>query len=205
MPDGDITTHEALVAHYGEPSGHIGRKEMPRLNEHCRRFIELSPFVTLASSAAGDGPADCSPRGGDPGFVRILDDRTLALPDRPGNKRTDSFKNVMENPHIALMFLVPGLNEVLRINGRACLTTEPGLCDAMIEKGKPPLAVLVVDIDAVYFHCGKAVVRADVWNPDKALARRDFPTLGQINADSYGVDAEEIDRRLADDYANNLY
>ena len=205
MPDGEITTREALVTRYGEPKGHIGRKEMPRLNAHCRRFIELSPFVTLASSAGGDGPADCSPRGGEPGFVRILDDTSVALPDRPGNNRTDTFKNVMENPHIALLFMVPGLNEVLRINGRASLRTDAALLESMVEKGKQPRAVLVVEVEAVYFHCGKAIVRADLWNPEKRLARGDFPTLGRINADSYGVDAEEIDRRLADDYANNLY
>lgn len=205
MPDGTITTREALAAHYGQPTGHIGRKEMPRLNSHCRHFIALSPFVTLASSAASDGPADCSPRGGAPGFVHILDDSTVALPDRPGNRRTDTFKNVMENPHLAMMFLVPGLNEVLRINGRARLSTEPALLESMTEQAKPPLAVLVVDIDAVYFHCGKAVVRADLWNPENRLARSEFPTLGRISADSYGVDAEEIDRRLADDYANSLY
>jgi uncharacterized protein len=205
MPDGDITTRDALKAHYGEPKGHIGSKELPRLTEHCRRFIALSPFVTLASSAAGDGPADCSPRGGEPGFVRILDDTTVALPDRPGNKRTDTFKNVMENANIAMMFLVPGLNEILRINGRARLSTEPALLESMIEKGKPPVAVLVVAIDAVYFHCGKAVVRSDLWNPEKKIGKSAFPTLGRINADTYGVDADEVDRRLAEDYARNLY
>ena len=205
MPDGSITTREALVARSGEPKGHIGRKEMPRLNAHCRRFIELSPFVTLASSAAGDGAADCSPRGGASGFVHILDDVTVALPDRPGNRRTDTFRNVVENPQVALMFLVPGLNEVLRINGRARLTTDQALLDTMAEQGKPPLAVLVVAIEAVYFHCGKAVIRADLWNPEQQLEKGDFPTLGRINADSYGVDAEEIDRRLAEDYAHNLY
>ena len=205
MPDGDITSKEALAARYGEPKGYIGRKEMPRLNAHCRRFIELSPFVALASSASGDGPADCSPRGGEPGFVRILDDRTLALPDRPGNRRTDTFRNVLENPHIALLFMVPGLNEVLRVNGRARLSTDADLLGALIEKGRPPLAVLVVELDAVYFHCGKAIIRADLWNPDKALTKGDFPTLGRINADSYGADADEIDRRLADEYVNKLY
>lgn len=205
MPDGDITTKQALVERYGEPQGYIGRKEMPRLNKHCRRYIELSPIVMLSSSAAGDGPADCSPRGGEPGFVRILDETTLALPDRPGNRRTDTLTNVLENPHIAMLFMVPGLNEIMRINGRAHLSTDAALLEQLIEKGKQPISVLVIEIDAVYFHCGKAVVRADLWNPEKQLKKGDFPTLGQVNADSYGADPEEIDTRLADDYANNLY
>ena len=111
----------------------------------------------------------------------------------------------MENANIAMMFLVRGLNEILRINGRARLSTEPALLESMIEKGKPPVAVLVVAIDAVYFHCGKAVVRSDLWNPDKKIDKGAFPTLGRINADTYGVDADEVDRRLAEDYARNLY
>lgn len=205
MPDGDITTKQALVERYGEPQGYIGRKEMPRLNKHCQRYIELSPIVMLSSSAAGDGPADCSPRGGEPGFVRILDETTLALPDRPGNRRTDTLTNVLENPHIAMLFMVPGLNEIMRINGRAHLSTDAALLEQLVEKGKQPISVLVIEIDAVYFHCGKAVVRADLWNPEKQLKKGDFPTLGQVNADSYGADPEEIDTRIADDYANNLY
>jgi PPOX class probable FMN-dependent enzyme len=204
MPD-DIKTVEELVAHFGTPKGHLAEKEKPALNHHCRRFIELSPFCVLSTSAAGDGPADCSPRGDAPGFVHVLDDTTIAIPDRPGNRRTDTFHNIMENPEIAVMFMVPGLNEVMRLNGRARLTTDLALLEKMVANGKMPLAALVIDIRYVYFHCGKAVIRADLWNPDNRVQRKDFPTLGKINADWYGVDAGETDRALQDAYKNNLY
>lgn len=205
MPDGDIKTVEELVDHYGEPQGHLARKEKPELNHHCRRFLELSSFCVLSTSAAGDGPADCSPRGDAPGFVHVIDNTTIAIPDRPGNRRTDTFHNIMENPEIAVMFMVQGLNEVLRLNGRARLTTEEKLLEKMVANGKPPRAALVIDIRHVYFHCGKAIIRADLWNPDNRVQKRDFPTLGKINQDWYGVDADEVDAKLANDYKNNLY
>lgn len=204
MPD-DITTVEELVEHYGKPRGYLAEKEKPALSQHCRRFLELSPFCVLSTSAAGDGPADCSPRGDAPGFVHVIDDTTIAIPDRPGNRRTDTFHNIMENPEVAVMFMVPGLNEVMRLNGRARLTTEPALLEKMVANGKTPLAALVIDIRYVYFHCGKAIIRADLWNPENNLQKGDFPTLGQINQDWYGADKDEVDNRLANDYANNLY
>lgn len=204
MPD-DIKTVEELVAHYGEPQGHLAVKEKPELSAHCIRFLELSPFCVLSTSAAGDGPADCSPRGDAPGFVHVIDSTTIAIPDRPGNRRTDTFHNIMGNPEIAVMFMVPGLNEVLRLNGRARLTTDPALLEQMVANGKLPRAALVIDIRYVYFHCGKAVIRSDLWNPDNKVQKRDFPTLGRINADWYGVNADEIDARLSNDYKNNLY
>ncbi len=205
MPDGDIKSVDELVAHYGEPQGYIGEKEKPELSDHCKNFINLSPICILSTSAAGDGPADCSPRGDAPGFVNIIDDTTIAIPDRPGNRRTDTFHNILDNPEVAVLFMVPGLNEVLRLNGRARLSTDPALLETMVANGKMPLAALVIDIRYVYFHCGKAVVRSDLWNPEKHIDRKDFPTLGQINADWYGADADEIDARLKDEYANKLY
>ena len=205
MPDGDIKSVEELVEHYGEPRGHLSEKEKPALSNHCRNFITLSPFCILSTSAVGDGPADCSPRGDAPGFVRVLDDTTIAIPDRPGNRRTDTFHNIIENPEVAVMFMVPGLNEVLRLNGRARLSRDAGLLKTMVANGKTPLAALVIDIRYVYFHCGKAVIRSDLWNSENNVDRKDFPTLGQINADWYGVDADEIDAQLVRDYANNLY
>lgn len=209
MPDGDIKTVEELESHYGEPQGYIGHKEKPALSAHCRRFIALSPFCVLSTSAAGDGPADCSPRGDAPGFVHIVDDTTIAIPDRPGNRRTDTFHNILENPEVAVMFMVPGLNEVLRLNGRARLSTDPALLEKMVANRKTPLAALVIDIRYVYFHCGKAVIRADLWNPEKCLDRKDFPTLGQINeawyGKEFGAEAKQIDERLKDEYANKLY
>jgi len=204
MPD-DIKTVEELVDHYGQPQGHLAEKEKPELSPHCLRFLKMSPFCVLSTSAAGDGPADCSPRGDAPGFVHVIDSTTIAIPDRPGNRRTDTFHNLMENPEIAVMFMVPGLNEVMRLNGRARLTTDSALLDQMHANGKAPRAALVIDIRYVYFHCGKAVIRSDLWNPENKVQKSDFPTLGKINQDWYGVDADETDARLANDYKNNLY
>jgi len=204
-PQGRITTRDQLEEHYGQPKGHLSRKELPKLNDHSKHFISLSPFLVLSTSAANDGPADASPRGDAPGFVRVLDDTTIALPDRPGNRRTDSFHNVMENPEVGLMLMVPGMNEILRINGRARLTTDPELLATLEAKGKPPRAALVVDIRDVFMHCGKAIIRADLWNPDVQIDRKDFPTLGQVNQDWYGVDGKAIDERIADEYVNKLY
>lgn len=205
MPDGNITTREQLEGHYGQPKGHLSRKELPKLNEHSRHFIALSPFVVLSTSAAHDGPADASPRGDAPGFVQVLDDTTIAIPDRPGNRRTDSFHNIMENPEVGLLFMVPGMSEILRINGRARLTIESEFLATMEAKGKPPRAALVVEIRDVYMHCGKAIIRADLWNPEVQIDRHDFPTLGQVNQDWYGVDGKQIDERIADEYVNKLY
>ena len=205
MPDGEITTREQLESHYGQPRAHVGRKELPKLNQHSRHFISLSPFLVLSTSAANDGPADASPRGDAPGFVRVLDDTTIAIPDRPGNRRTDSFHNVMENPEFGLLFMVPGVNEIMRMNGRARLTTDADFLATMEANGKLPRAALVVDIRDVYMHCGKAIIRADLWNPEKRIDRKDFPSMGQINQDWYGVDGKAIDERLAKDYVDTLY
>lgn len=205
MPDGEITNREQLEAHYGQPRGHLSRKELPKLNEHSKHFISICPFLVLSTSAANDGPADASPRGDAPGFVRVLDDTTIAIPDRPGNRRTDSFHNVLENPEVGLLFIVPGMNEVMRINGRARLTTDAELLASLEANGKLPRAALVVEIRDVYMHCGKAIIRADLWNPERHIDRKDFPSMGQINQDWYGVDGKEVDKKLADDYVNTLY
>lgn len=205
MPDGDIKSREQLEDYYGQPKGHLSRKELPKLNQHSKHFISLSPFLVLSTSAANDGPADASPRGDAPGFVRVLDDTTIAIPDRPGNRRTDSFHNIMENPEVGLVFMVPGMLEVLRINGRARLTTDPELLATLEAQGKLPRAALVVDIRDVYIHCGKAIIRADLWNPEAQIDRKDFPSMGQINQDWYGVDGKMVDEKLAKDYVDTLY
>ena len=200
-----ITTREQLEDHYGQPKGHLSRKELPKLNKHSKHFISLSQFLVLSTSAAGDGPADASPRGDAPGFVQVLDDATIAIPDRPGNRRTDSFHNVMENPEVGLLFMVPGMNEILRINGRAQLTVDPKLLATLGAKGKLPRAALVVEIRDVYMHCGKAIIRADLWNPELHIEREEFPTMGRVNQDWYGVDGKALDEKLAKDYVDTLY
>ena len=201
----DITTPEKLEEHYGQPKGHLSHKELPKLNKHSKHFISISPFVVLSTSAVNDGPADASPRGDAPGFVRVLDNTTIAIPDRPGNRRTDSFHNIIKNPEVGLLFMVPGMNEILRINGRASMTFDPVLLGEMEAKGKAPKAALVVKIRDVYMHCGKAIIRADLWNPEKQIDRKDFPTMGQLNQDWYGVDGKKIDERYQEDIVNDLY
>ncbi len=201
----EITTREHLEVHYGQPKGHLNEKELPKLNKHSKHFITISPFLVLSTSAANDGPADASPRGDAPGFVQILDDKTIAIPDRPGNRRADSFHNIIENTEVGLLFMVPGMNEILRINGRAKLTTDTEILASMQVKGKLPKAALIVQIKDVYMHCGKAIIRADLWNPDKQIDRKDFPTMGQLNQDWYGVDGKQIDKNYSNSIKNDLY
>ncbi|MBM3558390.1 MAG: pyridoxamine 5'-phosphate oxidase family protein [Alphaproteobacteria bacterium] len=205
MPGYEIGDVDALRAHYGEPKGFIKHKQLPALNQHSRRFIEMSPLVLVATSGAGDGPADCSPRGDAPGFVAILDDRTIAIPDRPGNRRVDKHQNIVSNPQVGMLFMVPGINEMLRVNGKARLTTDPALLARMAANGKPPLAAIVVDIAEAFFHCGKALIRADLWNPARHVERKSFPTLVKISADQYGVDEASNHERAEREYVENLY
>ena len=143
MTEHVIETAEQLRSSYGEPSERAARKSLDRLDRHCRRFIELSPFVVLASAGA-DGRVDCSPRGDPAGFVAVLDDRTVLLPDRLGNNRVDSLRNVLESPYVGLLFMIPGVDETLRLNGRAELTTDPALLEPLAVKGRSPRSGLVV-------------------------------------------------------------
>lgn len=205
MAEHDLCDLAALRAHFGEPKGYVAHKELPALNRHSRRFIELSPILFLGTAAPDGGPADNSPRGDAPGFVAILDDRTIAIPDRPGNKRVDSHQNIVANPQVGIVILVLGVDEVLRINGKARVTTDPALLARMVANGKPPLAAIVVDIAESFFHCGKALIRADFWNPDNHVERTSFPTLAKISADQYGVDEASNHERIEREYVENLY
>lgn len=206
MPD-DIAPEreDELCALFGEPSELARRKALTRLDTHCRDFIGLSPFLVLGTAAA-EGPADVSPRGDAPGFVAVLDDRTLLIPDRPGNNRVDSFKNIRDNPHVALIFFVPGVNETLRVNGRARMTTDAALLAPLAAHGKPPKAGIVVEIDEAYLHCAKALIRARLWDPESRVERARLPTLGKMLADQIGgMDVAEADRRVEESYAKRLY
>ncbi len=190
---------------YGTPSDLVQRKTLARLDRHCRRFIAASPFLVIGSAAA-DGQADVSPRGDAPGFVRVLDDRSLLIPDRPGNKRLDTLSNVAENPEVALIFFVPGMNETLRINGRARVTFEAALLEASAVQGKTPKSGLVVEVREAFLHCAKALIRSRLWDPETRVDRRDFPSLGRMIADQIeGVDAEAADTRIEESYKERLY
>ena len=182
MTDPTIASTEELREHYIEPKGRAVAKQLDRLERHCKAFLELSPFCTLATVDAA-GRVDCSPRGDMPGFARAIDDNTLILPDRPGNNRLDSSTNIVENPEVGLLFMVPGFNETLRVNGRAEILSDPVLCAQFAENGKPARSVIRISVREVYFHCAKAFLRSRLWDPAAQRDRRSFPSFGTILAD----------------------
>ncbi len=202
---GDLGTVAELRDHYGEPSSRAASKILDRLDKHCRAIIARSPFLVLGT-AAGDGSIDVSPKGDHPGFVQVIDDRTLAIPDRPGNNRVDSFLNLIENPRVGMIFLVPGLGETLRVNGHAELSVDADLLAGMAVNGKPPRAALVVTVDEAFLHCAKAVIRAKLWDPETRIDRKSLPSLGQMLADQIeGVEADSADAAINEAYETKLY
>jgi len=197
----------SLRALYGEPSIFGARKVMDRLDVHARRFVSLSPFLCI-SSAAGDGRADVSPRGDAPGFVYVLDDRTLVIPDRPGNNRLDTMHNLLGNPHVGLLFLLPGRDEILRVNGTATIAREPELLERLAAHGKLPRAALRVRVAEVFLHCGKAIKRARLWDPSSFVGDDALPSLGRMLADQIAtaeLPPEEAERRVAESYRTRMY
>ena len=195
----------ALRQIYDQPAETAMKKILDRLDAHCRRFIALSPYLTIASTSATG--TDCSPRGDEPGFVKVVDDHTLLLPDRRGNNLLDTLQNVLAKPDVGLLFLVPGLNETLRVNGKARIVTDPAVLQSMAIKGKiVPSSAMEIAVEQVYFHCGRSILRADLWNPDKKVGRDAFPMLGTVLADQVaGVDADATNKRLEVAYTTNLY
>jgi uncharacterized protein len=190
---------------YGSPSERPLKKQLNRLDRHCRAFIARSPFLVIASADAS-GRCDASPKGDAPGFVKVLDDETLLIPDRLGNNRVDTIGNLLARPGVGLIFFVPGLSETLRVNGRARVTAEPALLEPLAVNGKVPRSGILVSAEEVYFHCGKALIRSDLWNPEKQLQRSEFPSLGRILADQIGgVSVEESERMTAESYRTRLY
>lgn len=177
-----IADQRALRTLYGEPSRLSLLKELDRLDHNCRRFIELSPFLCLATSGA-DGRADNSPRGDAPGFVEVADDKTLLMPDRPGNNRIDSLANIVDRPEVGLLFFIPGFTETLRINGRAKLCTAHDLCARFAVDGRLPKLVVVITVDQAFLQCSKALVRSKLWEEDAKIDRKTLPTLGRMIAD----------------------
>ena len=201
-----ITSLAALEALYDQsPAQASILKETDRVVPVYRALIEASPFAALATR--GPEGLDCSPRGDGPGFVRVRDDRTLLLPDRRGNNRIDSLRNIVRDPQVALLFLIPGLGETLRVNGRAAISVEPGLLESFSVDGKAPKSVLVIAVEAVYFQCARAIARSDLWNPHKHVARSALPSAGQILAalSRSGFDGEAYDRALPERQRATLY
>ncbi|MFC8567959.1 MSMEG_1061 family FMN-dependent PPOX-type flavoprotein [Streptomyces sp. NPDC057245] len=192
---------QEVRARLGLPDAMVASKKTDRLDDHFRRFIAHSPFLTMATADA-EGRADCSPRGDYPGFVKVLDDRALAVPDRPGNKIADSFGNLAENDGVGLLFLVPGMRETLRVNGRAHVTDEPDVLARMEAEGRRPVLAVVVEVAEVYFHCGRALIRSRLWDPASRALADEMPSVGEVFTEQYGLDVppEVIERKLEDGY-----
>ena len=198
----DVATLERL---YGAPSGPAVEKELDYIHPHYRTLIEASPFVVLATS--GPDGLDTSPRGDEAGFVAVEDDKTLMIPDRRGNNRVDSLRNIISNPHVALLFLIPGVGETLRVNGRATISTAPALLERFGVEGKLPRSVIVVRVDTVFFQCSRAVWRAKLWDPDQQIDRKSLPSLGTILQDisQSRIEAAKYDDGLYDRLKGSLY
>ena len=200
-----LTDDAALRAHFGPVSALAADKTLPKLDEHCRAFIGLSPFLVLAT-ADGRGGVDASPRGDAPGFVAILNDTTLLLPDRPGNRRVDSFRNVVAHSGVGLIFFVPGIDETVRVNGTARVITDAEVLAHVPASGKIPRTGLMITVQEAFFHCAKALIRSKLWDPATSIARDSFPTLGKIIADqTHATTPELADRQIDESYRTRLY
>jgi len=201
-----LSTREELRKLYKNPSDGAVRKELKALDFHCRGFIAKSPFVLIGSSD-GQGNGDVTPKGDKPGFVAILDDNTIAIPDRPGNNRLDTLENILLNPAIGLIFLIPGMNETLRINGEARITADNALRERLAVEGRSPIGVIVVTVKAAYMHCAKAFMRSELWKPESWIDRSTLPTLGEILKDqlALGEPAAATDRWLDEGYKKSMW
>ena len=200
-----ISDIAALERLYGKPAGAAVFKEVDHLHPHYQRMIGLSPFVVLATS--GPDGVDTSPRGDAPGFVAVEDEKTLLLPDRPGNNRIDSLRNILADPHVALLFLIPGIGETLRVNGRAAISIDPALLKRFTANDKLPRSVLVISVDTVFFQCSRAIFRSKLWDPAQHVERSSMPSLGRMVADisRSGFDAENYDKGLYERLKGSLY
>jgi len=200
-----ITDVAALERLYGAPAGAAVEKEITYIHPHYRAMIAASPFVVLATG--GPGGLDTSPRGDTPGFVVVEDEKTLLIPDRRGNNRVDSMRNIIADPHIALLFLIPGVGETLRVNGRAIISTAPALLDRFNVGGRPPRSVIVVHVDTVFFQCSRAIWRSKLWDPAQQIERSSLPSLGRMIEDisQSRINAENYDRGLYERLKASLY
>ncbi|MCB0995324.1 MAG: pyridoxamine 5'-phosphate oxidase family protein [Acidimicrobiales bacterium] len=190
-----------------DPAQLVIDKTRPTLDIHSRRIIGLSPLVLISTQGA-DGRADVSPKGDPPGFVLVLDDTSLAIPDRPGNNRADTLVNLLANPAIGLWFCVPGLSETLRVNGRGRLTQDPDLLARLAVRGREPKLAIVVDVEEAFLHCGKALIRSKLWDDDNRIDRTEVPSLARMLADQLALDDAVVaasEEYLAEDYRSGLY
>ncbi|MEP9378063.1 pyridoxamine 5'-phosphate oxidase family protein [Aquabacter sp. CN5-332] len=200
-----VQTLEELRTLYAEPKGRSVDKVLHLFERHCRHFISLSPFALLATSSA-DGAMDVSPRGDHPGFVSVEDDRTLLLPDRPGNNRLDSLENILANPGVGLLFLIPGVDETLRVNGTAEIHADADLLARFAIGGKKPATVLRITLTEAYLHCAKALMRSRLWDPEARIERTALPSMGEMLKDQiWGLGEVESQEEMVRRYRELLY
>ncbi|MFG2047559.1 pyridoxamine 5'-phosphate oxidase family protein [Micromonospora sp. NPDC048935] len=201
----EITSHEELRELLGAPTARAANKERQRLHERDREWLAASPFCLLATAGA-DGSCDVSPKGDPAGFAMVLDDTTIALPERPGNRRADGYRNILDNPHVGLLFLIPGRTDTLRINGRARLVSDAAWFDDMVVKGHRPVLAIVVEIEQIFYHCAKAFLRSALWQPD--TWRPDvLPSRPRLvkEVEAPVVSLEDLERYYGPEYAKNIY
>jgi uncharacterized protein len=203
--DHRVTTLEALEALYDKPYGPSLVKEIDHINAHYRKFIEAAPFFALAT--VGAEGLDCSPRGDAAGFVRVQDEKRLLIPDRRGNNRIDSLRNIVDDPRVAMLFLIPGVGETIRVIGRAGISTDPSLTGSFTVNGKTPRTIIVVAVERVFFQCTKAIVRSKLWDPGRHVDRDSLPSAGTILAEISGgeIGGPEHDRGQPQRIKETLY
>ena len=203
--DAQISSIEALEALYGIPVGASLTKEIDYISDHYRQFVEAAPFMVMAT--VGPEGVDCSPRGDPPGFVRVSDRKTVMIPDRRGNNRLDSLRNLVRDPRVSLLFLIPGIGETLRLNGRAIISADPALCESFEHRGQSPATVIVTTVDRVYYQCPKALVRSRLWEPESRIPRGALPSSGTMQKalQGDGFDADAYDRAYPERLRQTLY
>ncbi len=202
---GPLTILAELEALYDAPPEAALVKEVDHLTPEYAKLVEASPFLVIATS--GPEGLDCSPRGDPPGFVRVADDKTLLIPDRRGNNRIDSLRNIVRDPRVALLFLIPGVGETLRVNGRAAILATPDLLESFAIDGRAPRTVIAVTVESVYFQCRKALARSDLWNPDRRVDRKSLPSAGQIlqRLSQNRIDGEAYEQAYPDRMKATMY
>lgn len=201
-----ISSEDQLRAILGYPSEIVTRKTINFIDEHCRKFIENSPFITIATSDLR-GNFDVSPKGDPAGFVKILDDRTLAIPDRPGNAKADTLTNIIQNPNVGLIFLIPGIRETLRVNGEALIVFDESVLELLSCDGKRPSFAIIVKVKEAFVHCAKCMIRSNLWKNSDTLKARPVPLLAKALVDhgKLEISVQELDDMIKNDEQTNLY
>lgn len=201
-----ITSEEELREIMGHPSEIVTRKTINHIDQHCKSFIEKSPFITIATSDL-NGNFDVSPKGDPAGFVKILSDKLLAIPDRPGNRKADTLRNIIQNPNIGLIFLIPGIKETLRVNGEAKIVRDEKVLELLSCQGKTPSFAIIVQVKEAFMHCAKCMIRSNLWGTIDDTQERPVPSLGKVLVDhgKLEISFEELDDRIKNDEKTNLY